>query len=124
MIPKSERDADRAICEAATDGKWHVGSPGRGRPRLVLASDRASILGSLNTQEDAAAAVNAVNRLPLYIAAASAMDARIGAIEALAKQYMDEHDKLKAAGEYAAATEKADRADALDLAVRVMRGET
>lgn len=97
MISKEERDKDRAICEAATRD-WrqghHVGEPKAicaaatpDESLLMLDKDGMAIFWR---EVDARAAVNAVNRLPAYIADAEEMERRVEAlVEALPKCRVD-----------------------------------
>lgn len=86
MIPKAERDADKAICDAATPD-WrqghHVGEP----KALCAAADPDESLLMLDKdgmaifwkEADAVAAVHCRNRLPAYIAAAEEAQQTIAA---------------------------------------------
>ncbi len=87
MIPKAERDADRAICEAASSLPWFEVDDdmvSENRCAGIRSSDpEASEIVTTDsgyygpTAADAEAICNAVNRLPLYIAALDEMEKRI-----------------------------------------------
>lgn len=91
LISKEERERDKAICEAATRD-WrqghHVGEP----KAICAASDLTSSLLGLDRDgmaifaraEDAAAAVHAVNRLPVYVAALDEIEQRIATLTQIA----------------------------------------
>lgn len=94
MISKSERERDKAICEAATPGPlrwWTSNSHRRLRsdsvPRDVAygTKHRDGVDDIVISEQDMAAIENAVNRLPAYIAAAEEMERRIAEIEAEAE---------------------------------------
>lgn len=119
MIPKAERDVDKAICEAATP-EWqqghHVGEPkalcSKAAPLdslLMLDKDGMAIFWH---EVDAKAAVTARNRLPLYIADAEEMERRIAAVKTRAQ-------------EYAASEERADRQHGAGMreALKILRGK-
>lgn len=109
MIPKAERDADKAIVAAATQGTWitaalptvspeiRLGSfgPTVGTPRrvpvMVCIQAPGATFGEVATMEattsweqhaaNAKAAAHAVNRLPAYIADAEETAKRIDGVE-------------------------------------------
>lgn len=91
MISKKQRDEDRRICAAATP-QWrqahHVGEP---KGIYAAATPRDSLLGLdrdgmaiFGREEDAHAAVSAVNALPNYIEA-------LDEIERLVRERLKQH---------------------------------
>ena len=116
MISKAEREKDKAICEAATKGVWLTfGGETPGERVRIKHLDKqsgyltiAEVLGWDRIPENAAAIVNAVNRLPAYIADAEEMERRIAKIETLAP--------LRAGT-------LRDEGATLDMVLRLLRGE-
>ena len=111
---------DKAICEAATQGEWWR------EDVFVLCFDGKSPLeGRGHHQEilNAAAAVNAVNRLPAYIVEAESMARRLVDVEAAAEKAEAAARRHTAMSEAAGAEREAARASALRWALKVIRGE-
>lgn len=94
MISKEERERDRAICEAAAAGPWHVNRfdneggainwqvQSRAKPYEVIANvDDSEVVKARATATMIARAREA---LPAYIADAEEMERRIAEVEALA----------------------------------------
>ena len=126
MISKSERERDKAICEAATR-QWrqahHVGEPraiyrAKYMDLSLLALDRDG-MAIFAREADAAAAVNAVNRLPVYIADAEEMERRIRIVEGTAAELR----RLAPGVDAEQAAEARVRAEAIEGVLRILRGE-
>lgn len=127
MISKEEREKDKAICEAATQ-EWrqghHVGEPKAicaaatpDESLLMLDKDGMAIFWR---EVDARAAVNAVNRLPTYIADAEEMERRIAEVEAVRDRAMDLRERVRGIdGEYTAIV----NLRAWESALRILRGQ-
>jgi hypothetical protein len=69
------------------------------------------------------AIVNAVNRLPVYIAALEEMERRVERIARLAAESEQHAWTLRANNNFSAAVASEDRASALQMALRILRGE-
>ena len=90
-ISKEERERDKAVCEAATRD-WrqghHVGEPksicAASHPNLSLLGLDCDGMAIFARAEDAAAAVHAVNRLPVYVAALDEIEQRIATLTQIA----------------------------------------
>lgn len=130
MIPKSEREKDQAICEAASTDwregaveKWHLycraTHPERlGDERVLMRANE-----HFPYEADVRAAAHCRNRLPLYIADAAEMERRVEAVayrleweEGMAKGYAEEK-------EVTLSTHAAARADLLREILLLLRGE-
>lgn len=131
MIPKEDRDRDRAICEAATKGPWRAGNTSRGDAGdvEVFAPDGSEICLCWPDRkaENASAIANAVNRLPAYIAALDEMEGRITALEEAARRHETGEIRIDAEGRLPPEVGRAldDMAAAvLRLAVSILRGDS
>ena len=86
MIPKCERDVDRAICEAATPGPWAVDPNAEDRTDVVSVSQRCAVCYVPDEgSPDGAFIAAARERLPLYIDALDKIDERMATIEELTR---------------------------------------
>ncbi len=124
MIPKDEREKDKAICARATEGQWAVqrGDEEAGDITYDIVRGHLTIAfvpeGSRDAHDrsdaraDATAIVNAVTRLPKYIEAIDAIDARLAKLNRL---IADATPRTPQAQAYV---------DGLVFARRVLRGET
>jgi hypothetical protein len=130
MITKAEREADRAICEAATPGPWQV-SPtsnvwGPQHVRLPIHDQIADVDPLDETgrrHEDAEAIVNAVNRLPAYIDAAEEMERRIAKIEDMATGWAGSAETYTIKGKHEEAAICRAKAKSLHDVLCILRGE-
>lgn len=130
MIPKAQRDADRAVCEATTGGEWIAVQPRSQEGGEVIASFGPSWHDTFPAEthlrmagasrpltwgehaDNARFAVVAHERMPAYIAALDTLDARMTEIAtrlATAPVGADEWDR----GRYHGLAE----------AFRILRGE-
>lgn len=122
MIPKAEREKDRAICNAATKGTWEecgqsifVAGEEPGEP----AADWVANVAYRALRRDRAALANAVNRLPVYIEEAEEMERRIAEIETVRDRAKALRERLRGQdGEHTAII----NLRAWDSALRILRG--
>lgn len=120
---------DKAICEAATP-EWrqahHVREPkgitsARDMGMSLLALDRDG-MAIFDREADACAAVNAVNRLPVYIAEAEESQRRLAEVKDAADKAEIAARRHAEMSEQAGAEREAARASALRWALKTMRG--
>lgn len=132
MIPKEERDVDKAICDAASSD-WHQGHH-VGEPRAICAaSDMGMSLLGLDkdgmaifmSEKDAAAAVTGRNRLLSYINALDELDSRIESLLECARKHESGEIRIDSEGllppEVSETLDKT-AAAVLRLAVKLLRG--
>lgn len=133
-MTKDERDADRAICNAATVGPW--GYKGGALKHYAFSLDEREDFGvslqSLhwNDGHDVPAEANARfiaaarTRWPAALDALDEMDRRVAEVEALWARYDADANDLETQGVYTKAMEPRSHANVLDRALRILRGDS